>query len=67
MGKQVEVLTTDGRKLKGTLTAANAEEVILSIPTKVRIEGKKRPELQDVENKIPMAEVKSGRYLLECK
>lgn len=67
VGKQVEVLTTDGRKLKGTLTAANAEEVILSIPTKVRIEGKKRPELQDVENKIPMAEVKSGRYLLEFK
>ena len=67
VGKQVEVLTTDGRKLKGTLTAANAEEAILSIPTKVRIEGKKRPELQDVENKIPMAEVKSGRYLLEFK
>lgn len=67
LGKTVEVLTADGRKLKGTLTEATDEQITLDIPTKVQVEGKKRPVLQDVPNTLPMAEVKQGRYLIDFK
>lgn len=67
VGKQVEVITTDGRKLKGTLQAADAEHVTLAVRQKVQVEGKKRPVMQDVDITLPMSEVKSGRYLLDFK
>ena len=67
VGKQVEIITNDGRKLKGTLSAADAEHIVLTTRQKVHVEGKKRPVLQDVDINLPMAEVKSGRYLIEFK
>ena len=67
VGKQVEVITTDGRKLKGTLQAADAEQVTLAVRQKVQVEGKKRPVMQDVDITLAMSEVKSGRYLLDFK
>ena len=67
VGKAVEVLTTDGRKLKGTLTEATDQQVTLAIPTKVQVEGKKRPVLQDVPTTLSMPEVRQGRYLIDFK
>lgn len=67
VGKQVEVITTDGRKLKGTLQAADAEQVTLAVRQKVQVEGKKRPVMQDVDITLARSEVKSGRYLLDFK
>ena len=63
VGKTVEVVTLEGHKLKGTLAAVSADEVTLAVPTKVKPEGSKRPVLQDVDNTIPMAQVKTGRYI----
>jgi len=65
--KQVEIITADGRKLKGTLREADAEHIILATRQKVQVEGKKRPVMQDVDLNLPMAEVKSGRYLIDFK
>ena len=59
--KQVEIITADGRKLKGILREADAEHIVLTTRQKVQVEGKKRPVLQDVDVNLPMAEVKSGR------
>ena len=67
VGKSVEVLTADGRKLKGTLVDVTSEEVTLAIPTKVQVDGKKRPVMQDVPNTLSMTEVKQGRYLIDFK
>ena len=67
VGKQVEVLTADGRKLKGTLAAVTTEEVTLTIPTKVTVEGRKRPVLQDIDTTVAMTDVKSGRYIIDFK
>jgi len=52
IGEEVEVLTRDGRKLKGVLTAADDEGFTIEVATKVKIEGKKRPELQMVPERI---------------
>ena len=67
VGKEVEVVTSDGKKLKGVLTAASEEQVTLAVPTKVTPEGRKRPVLQDVENTVLMSDVKSGRYIIDFK
>ncbi len=67
IGKQVEVITTDGRKLKGILREASAEQIVITVRQKVQTEGKKRPTLQDVDLTLPMTEVKSGKYLIDFK
>ena len=65
VGKQVEILASDGRKLKGILREADAEHVLLATRQKVQVEGRKRPVMQDVDVSLPMAEVKSGRYMID--
>ena len=65
--KQVEIITADGRKLKGTLREADADRIVLTTRQKVQVEGRKRPVLQDVDLNLPMAEVKSGRYIIDFK
>jgi ribosome maturation factor RimP len=67
VGKQVEILTTDGRKLKGELREADADHIVMAVRQKVQVEGKKRPVMQDVETRLLMTEVKSGRYLIDFK
>lgn len=67
VGKQVEVITRDGRKLKGTLQEADEEHIVIAVRQKVQVEGKKRPVMQDVDVTLDMAEIKSGRYLLDFK
>lgn len=42
IGKEVEVLTKDGRKLYGVLTEAHADYFVLTILKKVKPEGSKR-------------------------
>ena len=65
--KQVEVITTDGRKLKGILREADAQHITLSVRQKVQVEGRKRPITQDVDINLQASEVKSGRYIIDFK
>ena len=67
IGKQVEILTRDGRKLRGTLTAVDESQATLAIPTKVTVEGRKRPVVQDIETTTAMSDIKSGRYIIDFK
>ena len=67
IGRQVEVVTTDGRKLKGVLQEADEAHVVLRTRQKVQVEGRKRPVMQDVDVPLPMGEVKSGRYVIDFK
>ena len=45
IGKEVEVLTREGKKLEGVLKEANEENFTLTIQKKVKPEGAKRPKL----------------------
>jgi ribosome maturation factor RimP len=65
VGGEVEVLTADGKKLKGTLTAANAQEFTITVPTKTKVEGKKRPEIVDVEHTFKYDEIKYTKNILQ--
>lgn len=66
IGNEVEVLTCDGRKLKGVLTAVTDDgRFTVTVPTKVKHEGAKRPVVEDVEHVLDPADCRSVRYNLE--
>ena len=49
IGEAVELLTTDGRKVRGTLSEVDADGAFaVSVPTKVKAPGEKRPHVEDV-------------------
>ncbi len=65
VGNRVEVLTADGRKLKGTLAAADEQGITLSIDEKRKIEGKKRPEMVTVEIPLKYNEIQYTKNIIE--
>ena len=65
MGGEVEVLTADGKKLKGTLTSASESEFTITVPTKTKLEGKKRPEMVDVEHSFKYDEIKYTKNIIQ--
>ena len=67
VGNNVEVLTTDGRKLKGVLKDAADECFTLTIEKKVKPEGAKRPVLVEEDLTFNYNEIKYTKYLIEFK
>jgi ribosome maturation factor RimP len=65
IGKEVEVLTLDGKKLKGILKSVDGEQFVVTVEEKVRVEGKKRPELQATDYTFEMSGVKYCKYLFQ--
>lgn len=66
-GERVEVLTADGRKLTGVLSGVTPENFVLTVTEKVKLEGKKRPELQERDLTLRYDEVKYTKYLIDFK
>ena len=66
-GERVEVLTLEGRRLEGTLTAVTPEGFVLVTSEKRRVEGKKRPVAVEVEIPLAYSQVKWTKYLIEFK
>ena len=65
--EEVEILTKDGRKLKGTLKDATDDNFTVSITKKVKPEGAKRPvEVTDDET-FNYDEIKYTKYLIQFK
>jgi len=58
VGNDVEVLTADGKKLTGVLTAADNDGFALSYKEKQKVEGKKRPVMVDVTRTFSYGEAK---------
>lgn len=67
MGKEVEVLDKDGRKYKGVLSDVDGNNFSVTVAEKVKVEGKKRPELQENEYTFDMNQVKYCKYLISFK
>ena len=67
IGKEVEVLDADGVKVKGQLKSVDGNEFVVTVREKVKVEGKKRPVLQDVDHAYRMDEVKYTKYLISFK
>mgnify|MGYP002522678486 CR=1 FL=1 len=67
VGDEVEVLTSDGKKLQGVLKSVEDRQFVLATKEKQIPEGKKRPVLVEVEKTFSMDEVKSTKYVLNFK
>lgn len=65
MGGEVEVLTKDDKKLKGTLKDADEEGFTLTITKKVKLEGKKRPEMVDEDLNYKYDEIKYTKNIIQ--
>ena len=64
-GEEVEVLTADGRKLKGVLTEVHPENFTVVCQEKVKAEGDKRPKLTDVPHLFGYQDVKSVKLIVK--
>lgn len=64
-GNKVEVLTADGRKLRGILAKVSHDSFTLETIVKVKPEGAKRPVEQIHEETFGYSDVKSVKYDFE--
>ena len=67
IGNEVEVLTTEGRKMEGVLKDANEENMTLTVQRKVKPEGAKRPKLVEEDVTYAYSEIKYTKYLISFK
>lgn len=67
VGKEVEVLDADGKKYRGILKAVDGNNFTVTVEEKVKVEGKKRPELQAIDHNFEMDKVKYTKYLISFK
>lgn len=67
VGKDVEVLTADGRKLRGVLASADEDGFGLTITVKKKFEGEKRPRMVEETLTFRYSEVKYTKYLISFK
>ena len=67
VGKEVEVFDGDGKKVKGILKSVDGNDFVVTVREKVKEEGKKRPELKDVDKTFQMDKVKYTKYLISFK
>lgn len=67
VGKEVEVLDGDGKKMKGILKSVDGNDFVVTVKEKVKEEGMKRPVLKDVDKSFQMDKVKYTKYLISFK
>ena len=67
IGEDVEVLTNDGRKLKGRLKEADEQHFTVTIQKKVKEEGAKRPKWVDEDLTFGYNEINYTKYLISFK
>ena len=67
IGNEVEVLTSDGRKLQGVLSAVGDNDFTIEVAKKVKEPGAKRPTLVMEPTTIEMSNTKSVKYLINFK
>ncbi|MGN1263513.1 MAG: ribosome assembly cofactor RimP [Prevotella sp.] len=67
VGKDVEVLDTDGKKVQGVLKSVDGTTFVVSVKEKQRVEGKKRPVMVETDKSFDMNNIKYTKYLLSFK
>lgn len=67
IGKEVEVLSKAGKKLRGILKSANEQNFVVTITKKEKIEGAKRPQLVEEDMEFTYDEVKYTKYIINFK
>lgn len=67
VGKEVETLMKDGRKITGVLKMADENHFVITAAKKVKMEGAKRPQLVEEDVDLNYDEIKYTKYLISFK
>ena len=69
IGNEVEVLQLNGQKVQGLLKEVSEDgaQFVVTVKEKQQVEGKKRPQLVEVDKTFAVGEVKYCKYLLNFK
>ena len=67
IGYDVELLTASGKKMEGCMKSADEQSFVITVMEKQKVEGKKRPQLVEVDKNFAVGEVKYCKYLLNFK
>ena len=69
VGKDVEVLAGDGKKVQGVLKEVSDDgtQFVVTVKEKQQVEGKKRPVLVEVDKTFAISDIKYCKYLLIFK
>lgn len=67
IGNEVEVLTGDGRKLKGVLTEVGDDDFTIEVSRKAKEPGQKRPVIVNEPLKMKFTDNKYVKYLIQFK
>ena len=65
IGENVEVLTCDGRKMKGELRSVDEASFVIAVSKKVKPDGAKRPVMVEEEITFKYEEIKYTKYIIE--
>lgn len=65
VGRDLEVLTSDGRKLHGMLRSVSDEGIVLAIQQKVKKEGAKKPVIETTDIPLTFSLIKRAVYDLK--
>lgn len=65
VGNPLEVYTTDGRKLHGTLVSVEEQGIVLRVEKRVKTPGQKRPETITEDLQLPFADIRQATYLIK--
>lgn len=64
IGNEVEVMTAEGKKLKGVMADADENGFTLKYQEKQKVEGKKRPQLVEVESQFAFDGIKWAKAVI---
>lgn len=67
VGYDVELMTADGKKMEGYLKEADENGFVVVVNEKQKIEGKKRPQMVEVEKPFKYDEVKWVKSIIDFK
>ena len=63
----MEVLDAEGKKVQGVLKQVEGRNFVVTVKEKQKLEGKKRPQLVEVDKTYNMDNIKYTKYLLSFK
>lgn len=67
VGYDVELLTADGKKMEGYLKEADENGFVVVVEEKQRVEGKKRPQIVEVDKAFGYDDVKWVKNIIDFK
>ena len=67
IGYDVELLTADGKKMEGAMKSADEQGFVVTVVEKQRVEGKKRPQMVEVDKAFNYGDVKWVKNIIDFK